>query len=451
MSSTKRMTQGSEVKAILAFGLPLLFGNVLQQLYNFVDTLIVGRGISMNALAAVGTTGSINFLVLGFIMGMAQGVNILVSQYFGAKDFKNLKKSVTMSLLINVFTGIIISILSIAFVPLLLENMNTPAEILEDAILYIRIIFAGILISLAYNFLSGILRALGDSKNPLRAMVIAFFVNTALDLFFVLVLGWGVAGAALATVLAQGVSALFCFMQCSKLQILHLNKEDWQMDTGLLKKSLSLSLPVAIMNSITATGVIVLQAAINAYGAAYVAAYSAASKINMILEQISSTFGYATGTFVGQNIGANEIERIKKGVARINLVVIGFNVATALLIICFAKPLMAFMVGEDETLVMEYGAHCLIFLSVFLFALGILWVHRCALQSMSDTFFPMLSGLLEFFARVLGVMLFPGLMGFDGLLMAEVFAWICAAIMLVIVYKVRIHLLLSKQLAASSI
>ncbi|EOS59816.1 MATE efflux family protein [Firmicutes bacterium M10-2] len=446
MNNTTDMTTGSPVKLILAFGMPLLFGNILQQLYNFVDTVVVGRSLGMNALAAVGTTGSINFLVLGFVMGMAQGVSILVSQYFGAKDHKKLRRSISMSAYLNITVGIVTTFLATFASRAMLQWMNTPIEILDMAVEYIHIIFLGTLVSLAYNFFSGILRALGDARNPLIAMIIAFFVNTILDIWFVAGLRIGVSGAAYATVIAQGISAIYCLVCLKNIEFLRFEKEDWKPDSGLLKRSLTLSLPVAIMNSITAVGVMVLQAAINGFGALYVAGYTAASKVIIILEQISSTFGFASSTYVGQNMGALQIDRIKKGVRQINLTVIGMNAFCALMMIVFGKGLIRFMVSANEEEVTQVAYHCLVFLSCFLVALGILWVHRCSLQSMGDTFYPMLSGILEFVSRIFFVWLLPRFFEFNGVLASEVSAWISAAIFLVVVFKYRLkHIKVQEQ------
>lgn len=446
MNNTTDMTKGSPVRLILAFGTPLLFGNILQQLYNFVDTVVVGRSLGMNALAAVGTTGSINFLVLGFVMGMAQGVSILVSQYFGAKDEKKLRRSITMSAYLNVAVGILTTIIATWASRSMLQWMNTPAEILDMAVEYIHIIFLGTLVSLAYNFFSGILRALGDAKNPLIAMIIAFLINTVLDVWFVAGLRIGVAGAAYATVMAQGVSAVYCFVCLKRIELLHFEREDWKVDGRLFKRSLTLSLPVAVMNSITAVGVMVLQTAINGFGALYVAGYTAASKVIIILEQVSSTFGFATSTYVGQNMGALEIGRIRKGVRQINVAVLLMNAACALIMIVFGKALMRLMVSESEPDVVLVGYHCLVFLSCFLVALGVLWVHRCSLQSMGDTFYPMLSGMLEFVSRIFFVWMLPRFFEFDGVLASEVSAWISAGLFLVIVFRYRIgHIEVQEQ------
>lgn len=431
------MTSGNPTRLILKLGIPLLAGNVLQQLYTLVDTVIVGRGIGVDALAAVGLTGSITFLILGFMIGMAQGVGILVSQSFGAQNAEQLRKSVTMSFVLNYTIGLVVTAAALSSVHWILRTMNTPAGLIPISAAYLRIIFSGILVSLSYNFCSGILRALGDSRNPLIAMVLAFIINTLLDLWFVMGLRMGVTGAGLATVIAQGMSALYCFWCCRQISILHLKREDWHLDLAMLKTSFQLSVPVAVMNSITAVGVMILQAAINAFGAVYIAGYSTASKIILLLEQISSTFGFATGTYVGQNLGAGKLDRIRQGVASMQKAVLIMNVLSAAATIGCGRFMIQSMISSAEAEVVDVAYHCLVVLSVFLAALGILWVFRCALQSMSDTFFPMLSGILEFGTRTCCILTLPRWFGFNGVLYSEVSAWMAAALMLGIVYRRR--------------
>ena len=337
---TKDMTSGSSTKLILTFGLPLLAGNILQQLYNMVDTIVVGRGVGVDALAAVGATGSINFLVLGFIMGMAQGVSILVAQFFGSRDMRRLRQSITMSGYISIVVCLVMTGISVAFTRDVLVLMDTPEAILTDAVNYIRIIFLGMSVSYAYNFFSGILRAVGDSKNPVIAMVIACVINIVLDVFLVMGVHMGVEGAALATVIAQAFSAVYCIVSYLKINETRVQRADWQMNFELLKESFVLSLPVAIMNSITAVGVMVLQVGVNHFGTQHIAAYSAGSKIMTVLETVGMTFGFACSTFVGQNLGAGKLDRILKGVNETALVMAILHIVLGVLMILTTKPIL---------------------------------------------------------------------------------------------------------------
>lgn len=439
MKHTTDMTVGSPMKLIFSFGLPLLAGNILQQLYNFVDTIVVGRGIGTEALAAVGATGSINFLVLGFIMGMGQGVSILVSQFFGAKDYRRLRQSITMSVYISIAVCLVITVASLLGIEWILAIMNTPAEIVPDALAYIRIIFLFMSVSYAYNFLSGILRAAGDSRNPVIALVISFFVNVTLDVLFVFGFHMGVEGAAYATVIAQGVSALYCFISYMRTEEIKVHREDWSMNHTLLKESFFLSLPVAIMNSITAVGCMVLQTGVNGFGTEHIAASSASSKVIMILEQIGTTFGYAMSTFTGQNIGAGKHERIISAIHRLCLVMLVFHVILAAVLIFTAPSLMAVMIGTDQPDVITYSCQYLTVNYIFLYVLTVLWIYRCSLQAMGDTVLPMVSGFAEFASRIIFTITLPALIGWYGIAFAEVSAWCAACIVLIPAFYYRIR------------
>lgn len=436
---TKDMTTGSSTTLILTFGLPLLAGNILQQLYNMVDTIVVGRGVGVDALAAVGATGSINFLVLGFIMGMAQGVSILVAQFFGSGDMRRLRQSITMSGYISIAVCLLMTIISVAFTRSILVLMDTPEAILTDAVNYIRIIFLGMSVSYAYNFFSGILRAVGDSKNPVIAMVIACVINIVLDVFLVMGVHMGVEGAALATVIAQAFSAVYCLVSYLKIDETRVQRDDWQMNFGLLKESFVLSLPVAIMNSITAVGVMVLQVGVNHFGTQHIAAYSAGSKIMTVLETVGMTFGFACSTFVGQNLGAGKIDRILKGVNETALVMALLHIVLGVVMILTTKPILTMMIGSSQPEVIEYGCQYMRILYIFLFVLSILWVYRCSLQSLGDTVLPMVSGFVEFFARIVFTLTLPKLIGFDGIAYAEISAWVGACCVLIPAFYYRIR------------
>ena len=438
MSQTKDMTIGNPSKLIVGFGLPLLFGNILQQLYNMVDTIVVGRGIGVDALAAVGATGSFNFLVLGFIMGMAQGVSILVSQFFGSKDYRRLRQSITMSVYISIVVCIVITVISLLSTRTILLMMGTPDNIIDDAVKYIRIIFICIVISYAYNFLSGILRAVGDSRNPVIAMVIACIINIVLDVWFVMGIKMGVEGAAYATVIAQAVSAVYCFFSYLKIEETKIHKEDWQINLSLMKESFVISLPVAIMNSITAVGIMVLQAGVNKFGTEHIAAYSAASKVTIILETIGSTFGYACSTFVGQNLGAKKIDRILKGANQIAMVMGIFHVILGIVMMFVTRWILTMIIGASEQNVIEYGFQFLRINYIFIFILSLLWVYRCSLQALGDTVLPMVSGIMEFFARIIFTLTLPSIIGFDGIAFADVSAWIAACFILIPAFYYRV-------------
>lgn len=437
--ATKNMTSGNPTKLIISFAIPLLLGNIFQQLYNMVDTIIVGRFIGVNALAAVGSTGSINFLVLGFVLGLTQGVSILVAQYYGADNYKKIRKSITMSAYLYTIVGIIISVISVVYSRELLEVLKTPENIINDAESYITIIFAGIMVTIIFNFLSGILRALGDGKTPLYSLFISSIINIVLDIYFIVVLNMGVNGAAYATVIAQFISSIFCYYKIHKMKEIRIHKEDWKFNTSLFKKSFILGIPVALMNSITAVGVMVLQFVVNGYGAVYVAGYSAGSKVIIILEQVGNTFGFAIATYAGQNLGANKIDRIKEGVKKTNVILAVANIAIGAMVVLFGKPILALIVSGSETEVISVGYQYLVVTSISLWILGLLFVYRSTLQAIGDTFIPMISGIVEFASRIGAVIILPYLIGFFAIPAAEVTAWLMATIILMSAYYYRIR------------
>lgn len=437
--AVKNMTSGNPTKLIISFAIPLLLGNIFQQLYNMVDTVIVGRFIGVNALAAVGSTGSINFLVLGFVLGLTQGLSILVAQYYGADNYKKIRKSITMSIYLYAIVGIIITVISVIYSRELLEILRTPDNIINDAHSYIRIIFAGIIVTIAFNFLSGILRALGDGKTPLYSLFISSIINIVLDIYFIVVLRMGVNGAAYATVIAQLISSIFCYYKIHKIKEIRIHKDDWKFNGALFKKSFILGIPVALMNSVTAVGVMVLQVVVNGYGAVYVAGYSAGSRVIIILEQVGNTFGFAIATYAGQNLGANKIDRIKEGVRNTNVILFVINIALGALVVLFGKQVLALIVSGGETEVISIGYQYLVVTSLLLWVLGLLFVYRSTLQAIGDTFIPMISGIVEFAARIGTVIIFSSLFGFIAIPVAEVAAWAMATIILMITYYYRIR------------
>ena len=437
--AVKNMTSGNPTKLIISFAIPLLLGNIFQQLYNMVDTVIVGRFIGVNALAAVGSTGSINFLVLGFVLGLTQGLSILVAQYYGADNYKKIRKSITMSIYLYAIVGIIITVISVIYSRELLEILRTPDNIINDAHSYIRIIFAGIIVTIAFNFFSGILRALGDGKTPLYSLFISSIINIVLDIYFIVVLRMGVNGAAYATVIAQLISSIFCYYKIHKIKEIRIHKDDWKFYGALFKKSFILGIPVALMNSVTAVGVMVLQVVVNGYGAVYVAGYSAGSRVIIILEQVGNTFGFAIATYAGQNLGANKIDRIKEGVRNTNVILFVINSALGVLVVLFGKQVLALIVSGGETEVISIGYQYLVVTSLLLWVLGLLFVYRSTLQAIGDTFIPMISGIVEFVARIGTVIILASLFGFIAIPAAEVAAWAMATIILMITYYYRIR------------
>lgn len=306
------MTKGSPAKLILLFAVPLMLGNIFQQLYTMVDTIVVGQVAGVQALAALGAVEWIMWMTLGVSTGVTQGFSILISQHYGAKKWNDLKKTVAHSYLLTAVTATLLLLISQLAARWLLVLLNTPDNIIGMSLIYLRIVFCGIPIVAAYNIFASVLRALGNSRTPLIAMIIAAFINVVLDLIFVAGFNWGVAGAALATVTAQAFSAFYCFLSVRKIEIVHTDRDDFAKVPGLNRKLFGLGAPILFQNVIISVGGLAVQFVINGYGFLFVAGFTATNKLYGVLEMAAISYGYAVVSYVGQNLGAGEITRIKK-------------------------------------------------------------------------------------------------------------------------------------------
>ena len=391
----QNMTQGSPTKLIFSFAIPLMLGNVFQQFYTVVDTAIVGQALGVTALAAMGAADWLNWLVLGMVQGFAQGFSIYMAQRFGAEDHEGLNRSIGATVSLAAVISVVLLVLSQATMKPVLQMMNTPEEVMAGALIYLRIMFAGIPIIMAYNVLASILRALGDSKTPLYAMVIASVINIVLDLLFVLVFRWGIAGAVIATVLAQVFAAVFCLRAVLKIRIIRLKKVYFLPDGQMAKRLLGLGVPVAAQNMIIAIGGMVVQTVVNRYGVLFVAGFTASNKLYGILEIAATSFGYAVTTYVGQNLGANLLGRIKKGMRSATwLAVLTSAVITAVVFLCGRAMVSMFISGTPEEVAFstEVAVYYLRVMAAFLSVLYILHIYRSALMGLGDTVTPMVSG-----------------------------------------------------------
>lgn len=436
------MTKGSPAKLILFFAVPLMLGNIFQQLYTMVDTIVVGQIAGVQALAALGAVEWIMWMVLGVSTGITQGFSILISQHYGAKKWDALKKTVAHSYLLTAVTAVLLLIVSQLTARWILVLLNTPDNIIGMSLIYLRIVFCGIPIVAAYNILASVLRALGNSRTPLIAMIIASFINVILDILFVAALHWGVAGAALATVIAQTFSAFYCFLVVRKIEIIHTCREDFAKIPGLNKKLFALGAPILFQDVIISVGGLAVQFVINGYGFLFVAGFTATNKLYGVLEMAAISYGYAIVSYVGQNLGAGEIRRIKKGV-RVSTVLAFFTSAViSILMFLFGKILLSmFISGDPEQAgqVLAIAWHYLSIMASCLCILYFLYVYRSALQGLGNTMIPMLSGIVEFFVRVGVALLLPRLIGQNGIFYAEIAAWTGAVILLVSSYYVSIR------------
>ena len=441
-ANIKSMTEGKPLKLIFSFALPLMIGNVFQQLYTVVDTMVVGQVLGVNALAALGASDWLNWMMLGIIQGFAQGFSILMAQEFGAGNIQRLKKVVGNAILLSAVSAVALLILGEAAVLSLLRLLQTPEAIMGQSLLYLRIMFAGIPVVMAYNLLASVLRALGDGKTPLHAMIMAAAINIILDLVFVMLFGWGIAGAAAATVIAQFSSGIYCYLHIRKIEILALGKADCRPDAPLVKKLIFLGLPMAFQNAIISVGGMIVQAVVNGFGVIFIAGFTATNKLYGVLEVAATSYGYAMVTYVGQNLGAGHVDRIRKGMRAALGVALLTSAVIAAGMLLFGHQILGWFISgspEEAELTMGIAYHYLAIMSVFLPVLYILHVVRSALQGMGDTVLPMASGVAEFIMRTGTAILLPMLIGEEGIFYAEILAWAGADVILVSSYFVRMR------------
>lgn len=435
----RNMTSGSPMKLIVGFAVPIFLGNLFQQLYSVVDAMVLGRAVGADALAAAGSTQALSFLVLGFITGLTHGYAILIAQRFGAGDYAGVRRTAANAGYLAAVSSLIITAASLLGARALLEVMHTPEDIFRDALLYIQVIFIGTAASVAYNMFSGILRALGDSVSPLVILVVSSIVNVGLDVLFVVVFQWGVAGAAWATVLAQALSSAMCFAVLRRLELMRFQREDWRGDRDVIRALLRLGVPVGIMNSITAMGIMLLQSVVNGLGSVTVAAYTAGSKLMNLALQPGDILGIAVGTYVGQNLGAGRLDRIRAGVRQSALLSLAINIVMGLVLALFGRELTAVFVSGTEEAVIEAAYPYFVITGAGIWIVGLLFLYRFALQSLGDTFIPMVSGGVELGMRVGAVLVLDRCfdMGFYAVCWAEVAAWLGAGVLLAVGYYAR--------------
>ncbi len=393
------MTAGSPAKHILKFALPLLIGNLFQQLYNMVDSIVVGNFVGKNALASVGTCASMNFLFFSLSSGLAIGIGIIVAQYFGAKDEKNVRSTIANSFYVLIAASCIVSVLGLLLAPALLRLLQTPDNIIGDAIVYMRTTCAGIIAIAFYNGVASILRALGDSKTPLYFLILSSIINVILDLLFVLNLGLGVFGVALATILSQAVSAATSLAYAyHSVPYFRLSAEERKPQRAIIAKSFRLGIPMALQNSMIAISCMVLQGVVNSYGDTVMAAFTITNRVEQIVQQPFSSLGAAITTYSGQNIGAGQIGRVKKGFAQSTLIALVFSVALIPFFYLFGHRIVGIFVKEQD--VIDIGYRALRITSLCYFGLAMIYVPRALLNGCGDTTFSVINGFSEVACRI---------------------------------------------------
>ena len=429
-NTTKDMTTGSSMKLILGFAVPLLMGMLFQQVYSLVDTIIVGRFLGVNALAAVGATGSINFLIIGFCLGLCNGFALPVAQRFGAKDYDGLRKYVGNSAVLSVIIGGTITVFTVVFCRNILQIMDTPADIIDLSYNYIVVIFAGIPATLLYNILSSHLRSLGDSVTPVAFLILSACLNIGLDLLFIVTFHWGVFGASFATVLSQLVSGVLCLVFIIiRFDILHPKRDDWRLDPAYVRNLLVMGLPMGFQYSITAIGSVILQAAVNSLGSIAVASMTAASKISMFVVCPFDALGSTMATYGGQNVGAGKLERLGKGLR--SAVILGaiYSAVIFVVVYFFGENMIQIFLSpteENAATVLAWAKEFLVINAAFYFPLALVNIVRFLIQGMGFSGFAVFAGVFEMVARtIVGLFLVP-VFGFVAACFASPLAWIFA-------------------------
>ncbi|MDO4898543.1 MAG: MATE family efflux transporter [Rothia sp. (in: high G+C Gram-positive bacteria)] len=432
----KNLTLGSPRRLIINFAIPLLIGNLFQQLYNIADTLIVGQTLGVKALAGVGSTAGIMFLIIGFMQGLTAGLAIPLGRAFGAGDAAGVRRSFAIAVWVSATVALMVSASGALLAPQILKVMQTPADIMQDATAYLTVILAGSAAVTFYNLLANTLRALGDSRTPLYFLIIAAVLNILLDLLFIVGFGWGVAGAGWATVISQLLAAILCCVYLwQTVEQLHLSAEDFRPVSGELHEHLRMSLPMAFQFSVIALGTLLIQYSLNLLGSTSVAAYSVAQKIESLTMFPLVSFGVAVGFFTAQNMGAGLHDRVRLGVRQTAVISIIFGCTVGVFIIAAMPLLVAAFLGAGHGEVTEL-ARLYFLVSVPLYpALSLLFIYRFALQALGNAFIPTLAGFLELAARLLTVLLIVPAFGYTGVVVANPMAWIFALIPLAFTYR----------------
>ena len=434
-SAQNDMTVGNPMKIILGFTLPIFIGNVFQQFYNMADAVIVGKFVGNKALAAVGSTGTIMFLIYGFVVGMTAGFTVLTAQKFGAGDMKGMRKTVAGAGILSFVVGALLTILFMAFMKPLLILMNTPSDIFADAYSYIMIVSGGILAQMLYNLLSSILRALGNSKLPLVFLIISALLNIVLDLAFIVGFGMGAKGAAVATVIAQGVSGILClFYIIAKIPILHLKREDLYVGSTIYKNQLRIGVPMALQYSITAIGTMMVQSSLNILGSTLVAAYTAAGKIEQVVTQAYVAMGTTMATYAAQNMGAGSVKRIREGFKACTVIGVVYSFVAAGFIMTVGKYMTYLFVSEDVDIIMNSVDIYLKCIGIFFIPLAVVNIYRNGIQGLGYGLLPMMAGVAELIGRGVVAVIAGAKRSYPGVCLAGPAAWVLAGGLLIVMY-----------------
>ncbi len=428
-SFTRDMTNGSPARLIIQFSIPMLIGNLFQQIYSMVDSIVVGKFVDSNALAAVGATGSLVYLIIGLCFGLSAGISIVVSQYFGAKDYDNVKKAFATATYVVIGAAVILGIVGFCSSRWLLEVLNTPASIINQSDIYMKITFAGILGTACYNGISAILRALGDSVTPLIFLIVASVLNVILDLLFVIVFHWDVPGVALATIISQFVSATGCILYAmAKVKILRMPLKEFRLDRVILRKCIRLGVPVAIQNALISVSLILLQGVINVYSEVVIAAHSVVTRIEQLVLQPGMSVGTALSAFAGQNVGAGKFERAKKGYQISSVIMVVFSLCMLPVMYYGSEFIMTWFTNKENAEIVTTGVMAIRITCFFYVPVGLIFVSRNFLSGTGDIKVPMAMGITEVICRVLLANVLTHMIGFTGIWWATGLNWLITSL-----------------------
>ncbi|MGV9194120.1 MATE family efflux transporter [Microbacterium sp. MC2] len=443
MSTT--LTTGRPWRVILMFSVPLLIGNVVQQLYQFADAIVVGRQLGVDALAAVGATGSLLFLLLGFAWGLTSGFAIPTAQAFGARDYAGVRRSVASGTILTAATSVVLTIAAPLLAEPALVMLQTPPELVAEATVFAQVSFLGAAAMMSFNFLAAIIRAIGDSRTPLVFLTLACILNVGLVIAMVGPLGWGVGGVALGTVVSQAVSVLLCLEYVRRrVPVLHVGRADFKVTRADLTEHLRLGLPMGFQASIIAIGTLAVQVALNTLGADAVAAYTTASRVDGLAVALLQSLGLAVSMYAAQNLGARRPDRIRRGVVQAVWMSIIAALILGALLVLFGSYMVGLFVGDGSQEVVELAHLMLIVNGVSYSALGVLFVLRGALQGLGHTLIPTVTGVVELAMRVGAAVIFGAMFGFVGVALSNPLAWVGAAVVLIPAY-VHAHSALARM------
>ena len=436
----KDMTEGSPARLILFFTLPLIAGNIMQQLYAFIDTLLVGRFLGLEALAAVGCTGSLMFLLLGFVIGLTSGLAIYTGQRYGAKDATGVRESAAACIALSFVIAVFLSIVGFFACRPLLELMHTPEELLDNATGFFSIICGGAVFATSALMAANILRSLGDSKMPTFILGCGIAINIVLELLFLLVFGWGVPGAALATVVSWAIATgVFLLYIARRVPELHVRREDWRLSWSFLRAHLAIGLPMGFQATIIAFGAVILQVALNGLGPVAVAAYAAAQKVDTIAMMPMMSFGAAMAAYTAQNYGAGKFSRIRTGVRACCRMSVGFSLLAGALVIAAGPYFMTLFVGPEEVEAIRLGQTYFLVNGLTYWILSMLFIFRYTLQGLGQSIVPTVAGVMELVMRATAGLFLVEAMGFLGACLGNPMAWLGSCVPLAIAYFITIR------------